>query len=106
MGNCVIRITTLNPEQQKKKCDTLSVFASWEGESDKNREKGHSHKLLFFPLNQIHNTREMQSLKLIGGGGSYFPGYIQIFKEKKRPMQGNHEFKRRKRPLDLNLVPH
>lgn len=85
MGNCVIRITTLNPEQQKKKCDTLSVFASWEGESDKNREKGHSHKLLFFFLNQIHNTREMQSLKLIGGEGvSYFPGYIQIFKEKKK----------------------
>lgn len=23
----------------------------------------------FFFLNQIHNTREMQSLKLIGGGG-------------------------------------
>lgn len=47
----------------------------------------------------------MQSLKLIGGEGvSYFPGYIQIYA--KKPMQGNHEFKRRKLPLDLNLVPH
>lgn len=85
MGNCVIRITTLNPEQQKKKCDTLSVFASWEGESDKNREKGHSHKLLFFFLKSDTQYKVNAEFKIDWGEGvSYFPGYIQIFKEKKK----------------------
>lgn len=69
MGNCVIRITTLNPEQQKKKCDTLSVFASWEGESDKNREKGHSHKLLFFFLKSDTQYKGNAEFKIDWGGG-------------------------------------
>lgn len=81
------------------------LYLQAERENQTKTERNVIHiSCFFFFLNQIHNTREMQSLKLIGG--AYFPGYIQIFKEKKRPMQGNHEFKRSKRPLDLNLVPH